>query len=376
MWAAIGVTLAAIGALYAIAGWWLAWRWHENAASMAPSWHPAVSVLKPLCGAEPGLSESLRSFLRLPYRDLQMVFGARDAVDPALTVVAELRREFPDRDIELVVDPRQHGDNPKTSNLINMLARARHPVLVISDSDVRVGERYLAAVLQALAPEDVGAVTCLYRGRPGKGLASRLAALFINDWYFAAILISHALGDRKFASGATIALRRRTLDAIGGLAPIANHLADDWALGDRVRSAGLRTELAQCVVETEIADAPFSAHAARELRWMRTIRTIAPLGYAFMGLSFALPVALVGLALAPASPWALALAAVASIGRIGLHLLQRARMKAPMGYDLALIPLRDALLAAIWIAGFLGRSVSWRGRRYRVSRGGRLTARD
>jgi ceramide glucosyltransferase len=369
--AAAGLALTVVAALYSGAAWLLLRRWRE-AAPRAAAWRPPVTVLKPLCGAEPQLAECLRSLARQSYPGLQIVFGVRDASDPAVAVVEQLRREFAALDIELIVDGRVHGENLKASNLINMLPRARHPVVVISDSDVRVGPGYLEAVTAALAPADVGAVTCLYRGRAGAGLWSRLAALFINDWYFPAVLISQALGDRSFASGVTIALRRQTLDSIGGLQVIADHLADDWLIFEHVRRLGLKTVLSPFVVETEVVDESLRAHASRELRWMRTIRTVAPLGYAFMGLSIAVPLAALGVLLAWPSPAALVLGALALVSRVGIHLEQRRRAGARLGYDLILIPLRDGLLLVEWIAGFLGRGVSWRGRRYRVLSGGAL----
>jgi ceramide glucosyltransferase len=369
---AIGLILTAIAAVYSSAAWLLLRRWRE--VPPAPgSWRPPVTVLKPLCGAEAQLAECLRSFARQSYPGLQLVFGVREATDPAVAVVEQLRREFPALEVELVIDARLHGENLKASNLINMLARARHPVVIISDSDVRVQPGYLDAVLAALAPPDVGAVTCLYRGRPGAGLWSRLAALFINDWFFPAVLVSQALGDRSFGSGVTIALRRQTLEAIGGLQVIADHLADDWLICAHVRRLGLKTVLSPVVVETESSDEGLRAHASRELRWMRTIRTVAPLGYAFMGLSIYLPVGLLGVLLAWPSPWALALATLTLVSRVGIHLEQRRRAGARLGYDLVLIPVRDVLILAGWIAGFLGRGVSWRGRRYRVRSGGGLS---
>jgi ceramide glucosyltransferase len=368
---AAGLVLTAAAALYSSLAWLLLRRWHE--APPAAAWRPPVTVLKPLCGAEEQLTDCLRSLARQSYPDLQIVFGVREASDPAIAVVEQLRREFPALDVDLVVDGRLHGENLKATNLINMLPRARHPVLVISDSDVRVGPGYLDAVVTALAPPDVGAVTCLYRGRARSGLRSRLAALFINDWYFPAVLVSQALGDRSFASGVTIALRRQTLEAIGGLQVIADHLADDWLICRHVRRLGLKTVLSPFVVETDVADESLRAHAARELRWMRTIRTVAPFGYTFMGLSIFLPFALLGVLLAWPSPWALVLGALTLLNRVGIHLEQRRRGAAGLGYDSLLIPFRDGLLVAVWIAGFLGRGITWRGRRYRVRSGGALS---
>jgi ceramide glucosyltransferase len=301
------------------------------------------------------------------------VFGVRDAADPAIEVVRQLQREFPELDVALVVDTRIYGENLKISNLINMLPSARHSILIISDSDVRVSPGYLDAVVSALMPSDVGVVTCLYRGRPGHGLLSRLAALFINDWYFPAVVVSKALGDASFVSGVTIALRRRTLEAIGGLQVMANHLADDWLIGERVRRLGLRTVLSPVVVETEVADESFRAHANRELRWMRTIRTVAPVGYAFMCISIFLPLALFGALLAWPSMWALAPVGLTLANRLAIHREQRRRGAARLGYDWLLIPLRDGLLFAAWVAGFLGRGITWRGRRFRVRSGGALS---
>jgi len=368
--AAVALFLTAFAALYSSAAWLLVRRWRGD-ATQPPLWRPAVTVLKPLCGAEPQLLDCLRSLARQSY-PLQIVFGVRESSDPAIGVVEQLRQEFPAVDIELVVDGRLHGENLKASNLINMLPLARHPVLVISDSDVRVATGYLDAVVAALAPAQVGAVTCLYRGRPGFGLWSRVAALFINDWYFPAVLVSQALGDHSFASGVTIAMKRETLEAIGGLKVIADHLADDWLICEHVRRLGKKTVLSRFVVETDVAEEGFRAHANRELRWMRTIRTVAPLGYAFLGLSFALPVALLGLLLAWPSPWAAALAALTLVNRVGIHWEQRCGAAAQLRYDWTLIPFRDGLLLAVWVAGFLGRAVTWWGRRYRVRSGGAL----
>lgn len=374
--ATAGLALSAVAAAYSTLAAALVLRRRESADGAADTGvddGPPVSILKPLCGAEPRLLESLRSFCRLDYPALQLVFGVREADDPAIEVVRQLQREFPARDIALVVDPRVHGENLKASNMINMLPRARHDIVVISDSDVDAAAGYLRVVVRALLAPGVGSVTCLYRGRAGAGLWSRVAAMFINDWYFPAILVSQVLGDRSFASGVTIALRRQTLERLGGLQVLADHLADDWLLCEHVRRLGLKTVLAPVVLQTGVAEDGFGAHASRELRWMRTIRTIAPLGYSFMGVSIVLPFAVLGALLAWPSPWGWVPAALTLANRMAIHLEQRRRSAARVGYDWLLIPLRDGLLLAVWVAGFLGKEISWRGRRYRVGSGGALS---
>jgi ceramide glucosyltransferase len=382
-----GVLVTAVAAVYSTFTAFLLLRWRPIATEQR---RPAgralagVSILKPLCGAEPHLLDCLRSFAGLEYPQLQIVFGVRDADDPAIAAVHQLRAEFPDLDIVLVVDSRVHGANLKVSNLINMLPQARHPVIIISDSDVMVGADYLDSVLRALAPADVGLVTCLYQGRPGPGLWARVAALLVNDWFFPAVLVSRALGDPSFCSGVTIALRRSTIDNFGGFEAAADHVADDWLVGEKVRGLGLKTELASCTVQTEFAEEGFRPHALRELRWARTIRTIRPASYAFMGVTLGFPVALIGAGMTLASDrpasvlagQAFALAAWTLVCRVVIHWVQCRRAGGGLGYDLPLILLRDGLLLVVWVAGFFGRTITWRGRRYWVRSDGALSVRN
>ena len=176
-----GAAVALIAGAYSTGAALLLRRFRETAAAPGLE-RQAVSILKPLCGAEPHLLEGLHSFARQDYPQLQIVFGVRDAADPAIEVVRQLQREFPDLDATLVVDPRVHGVNLKASNLINMLPSARHPIVVISDSDVRVGPGYLDTVMLALAPSSVGAVTCLYRGRAGRSEERRVGKECRSRW--------------------------------------------------------------------------------------------------------------------------------------------------------------------------------------------------
>src|ERR1700722_12311147 len=189
----------------------LVWRLraHRPAAASLPA--RPVTILKPLCGAEPGLYQHLRSFCRQDYPEFQLVFGVSDPADPALAVVERLAGEFPLLRIDVVVNPQQHGSNRKNSNLINMLARARYDVLAIADSDTWVGSDYLAVVTAQLLDQNVGLVTCLYRDVPTGGIWSRLGAMYINDWYAPSVLLAWLFGYQGYVSGQTICLRRDTL---------------------------------------------------------------------------------------------------------------------------------------------------------------------
>src|SRR6185437_10708189 len=211
--------------------------------SGAPAKLPPVTVLKPLCGAEPGLYDHLRSFCLQDYPEFQIVFGVGEADDPAIEVAGRLRAQFPKLAIDVVVDPRQHGHNRKISSLINMLKHARHDVLVMADSDAFVGRDYRTSVTAPLLDKKVGLVTCLYHGEPTHLVWSRLGAMYINEWYMPSVLLAWLFGHENYVSGQTLCLRRDTLQAIGGLLGIVNHLADDYELGQLVRRLGLRIVL-------------------------------------------------------------------------------------------------------------------------------------
>jgi ceramide glucosyltransferase len=320
-----------------------------------------VSVLKPLHGAEPRLYQNLRGFCVQDHGPYQLVFGVRAPDDPAIAVVQRLRAEFPQLPIALVIDSRTHGSNPKVSNLINMLPHALHDRLVLADSDISVPVDYLARVTAALIEPDVGVVTCLYRGRPQNGLWSRLGCLFIDDWFIPSVRLAHAFGSTRFAFGSTIALRRDALVAIGGFEALKDVLADDFWLGELTRRQRLRTVLSDLVVGTDVVESQFSSLWLHELRWLRTIRAIAPVGFAMTWVCFTLPVVLLGLAMAPGLLNA-ALALLGSVARLLLHLLQRRREdeRAPLA-DVVLIPLRDGLLLLEWLVALTGWRVQWRG---------------
>jgi ceramide glucosyltransferase len=319
-----------------------------------------VSVLKPLCGAEPHLYDNLRSFFAQAHPAFQLVFGVREADDPAIAVVRRLQAEFPAVDAALVVDPRVHGANLKVSNLINLLPAARHDWLVLADSDIGVAPDYLEHVSAPLAEADVGVVTCLYRGIPRSGFWSRLGALFIDDWFAPSVQVSNAFGSTRFAFGSTIALRRETLQAAGSFESLRDVLADDFWLGEFTRRRGLRTVLSHVVVTTDVIEKSLAQLWRHELRWLRTTRAAEPTGFAFVFITFTFPVLLAGLALAR-TELALALTVLGAAARLVLHYLQRQwRLDPSPKYEILMLPLRDSLMLATWAAAMAGSRVQWR----------------
>jgi ceramide glucosyltransferase len=372
----LGTLLAAAALGYAVTAWLAVRLWRNSGAEPKLGRGPApppclapVTVLKPLCGAEPGLDDSLRSLCEQDYAaGMQIVCGVQHPADPALAVLAPLKRDYPRLELTVVVDPSRHGASAKVSNLINMMRAARHDWLVLADSDVRVPPGWLAAVAAPLADPQVGIVTCPYRGVPRPGLWSLLGALFINDWFIPSVRVAALFGSRAFAFGATIALRREALDAIGGFPAIADQLADDYRLGELTRRRGLRTVLSEVVVDTWVDERSFGQLAQHGLRWLRTIRVVRPGGYALSAVTFSLPLAALGCILAGATPATLCLLAATLALRLMLHATVRdpARSRS----RLWAIPLADALGFALWCGAFVTREVQWRQGRYRVARDG------
>ena len=245
-----------------------------------PAEQAPVSILKPLHGAEPGLYENLRSFVEQDYPTLQIVLGVNNPEDSALVDARALIRNFPRQDIAVIVDRRIRGTNQKVSNLENMLPAARHDILVLADSDMRVDPRYLAAVTAPLDDPRTGVVTCLYKGATAGGLWSDLGALQINFGFLLNAIFADALRIGGGCFGATIALRRTILDRIGGFSSLRDELADDRRIGDAVRAQRLMVVLSPYLVEAQVYEPSFLALWHHELRWARTVRALAPAGFA------------------------------------------------------------------------------------------------
>jgi ceramide glucosyltransferase len=365
-----GFSLTALAAV-------LLWRNQRRRPCSNTELRPPCTLLKPLCGAEPDLYTQLHSFCKQDYPDFQVVFGVRDPTDPALAVVERLIAEFPCLPIDVVINPQQHGDNYKISNIINMLERARHDVLVIADSDAMVGPDYLGVVTAPLFEPGVGLVTCIYHSVPTETIWSRLGAMYVNEWFVPSVLLARLFGHRQYASGQTLCLRRDTLQAIGGLREIANHIADDFRLGELVRGLGQRIELSDYEVEVKHHEPSANDLVRHELRWMRTLRVVTPRSFRAMFFSFSLPLAVLGLLLASlgangANQIAWLLFAVSAAARLSLHMVHRLRRGKPIWADLWLLPARDALLSWVWWRSFTNSSITWRGNEFDVDAHGMM----
>lgn len=366
--------IAGGGALCALA-YYLVCLWSALAVlrqkePVAPGPLPPVSILKPLRGPDPELDAALRSHCVQDYPEYEVLLGVSDAADPAVPVAEQLAREFPGR-VRLLVCPQALGANRKVSNLIQMLAQARHGHVLINDSDIRVSPDYLRRVFTHFEDPAVGMVTSLYRGRAGATLGSRLEALGISTDFIPGVLAARQLEGVRFGLGCTLAVSRQALDAIGGLHLIVDYLADDYELGYRIWKSGLGVALSKVVVETQVPSYSLGRFFQHQLRWARAVRHARPASYFGMALSFGQTWSLAALVLSRFAPWAWSL--------LGATVLLRWLMALVVGVGVLddrqilraflLIPLRDFLSVLVWLGSYAGRRIHWRGDDFILEKG-------
>ncbi|HET9392392.1 MAG TPA: bacteriohopanetetrol glucosamine biosynthesis glycosyltransferase HpnI [Candidatus Rubrimentiphilum sp.] len=370
--AATALALTAAGLAYSVAEIAGMRRFRRRSPPAPPASLPPITILKPLHGGEPQLYENLRSFCEQTYPQYQVIFGARDPLDPALDVARRLVQEFPERDLCVVASSGVRTPNPKIGNLLGMIGSAKHDVLVIADSDIRVGTEYLRAVASAFRDPCVGAATCLYGGVPLDGIAPQLGATIVNEHFMASVLVALMIEPLAYTFGATMAVRREALERIGGLAALGGFIGDDFMLGKLVSEAGYEIALCPYVVRMTVADPDVRTLWLHHLRWQRTVRASRPRGFAGSLVTYVLPLACIS-ALLNRSP---ILAGATLAGAVTLRVIvhDEARKTFAPETHLApwLIPAADALVFATWIAAFFGSDVTWRGDRYEIQDGGHL----
>jgi ceramide glucosyltransferase len=358
------VAAATIGCVYTVIAAALSLRFGQSYRQADDQSQTSITILKPLCGREPDLFARLTAFGHQRYdAPVQIVFGSQNRSDPAIDTVKGLQAARPDLAIDLAVDPRAYGTNRKVSNLINMAPLARNDVIVLSDSDIEVGPNYLSDVAAELQKPGIGAVTCLYHGVAGGGLWSRLSAMSINTYFLPNVVLARSLGLAQPCFGATIALRRETLEDIGGFNAFADCLADDYAVGEAVREAGYDVAIPPFSVGHVCFERTASELLRHQMRQSCTIRSIDPAGYAGAMITHPFALALIGALLG--SPLGLLVAALAVVCRTALTVAIERAFDLPR-HQYWLIPFRDLIAFTTFVSGFFGTTVSWRGSRYRV----------
>ena len=372
------------------------------------SFAPAITLLKPLKGCDEFTADCLRSWFEQDYRGpVQILFGVADEHDPVCLVVRDLLKKFPDADAELVITHEAAGPNAKVGKLVELMRRAKHQHLAVSDADVRVTKDFFTSAVAPLRDPATGLVNCFYRLANPVTPAMRWEAVAVNADFWSQVLQSNAIKPQDFALGAVMLTRRELLVKIGGFESLLDYLADDYQLGHKIAATGARIALSPVVVECWDRPMNFRAVWNHQLRWARTIRVSQPWPYFFSLVNhvtlwaalLALFGDLGGFALVPDSllysvaflpkqqaalgrfqvPWVLVVLTVVLLTRaLVVNLLQQrlTRQKRGALQEWWLVLAKDFLQSALWAVSFLGNTVTWRGKKYHLDGGGRLIPQD
>jgi ceramide glucosyltransferase len=334
----------------------------------AGNFTPPVSILKPVRGLDRDAYENFASFARQDYPEFEILFNVADDHDPAIPVIQKLITDFPLVPIRLFTGCEQLGTCQKVNKLVRLAGNARHDLLVISDSDIRVDPDYLRAVSAPFQDPAVGLVTCLYRGLTPASLAAELEAIGISSDFDAGVLSAWQLGDIDFALGATMATTKARVAAIGGWRALVNFFCDDYELGNRIARSGYRVELSPYPVCTVFSSQTLGESFRHQVRWNLSLRYSRPLGHFGLIVTHGLPWAILAAAIAPS--------AAISVAYLVAYLLFRSLMAWTVGVRgvgdqllrrrMWLLPIRDVFAFAVWVASFFHNRIEWRGSHYTI----------
>ena len=366
----VAAALLAGSLVYSVMAIVAAWRYLSVRPPPLNSREP-ISILKPLAGLDLDLETNLRTYFEQDYQDFEILFAARQANDPALSIVEKLRKNYPRVPCRVFVTGEPPYANAKVYSLDRMVRESANDLVVMSDSDVRVTPSLLRTVAAEFQDPKLGVATCPYRAVAGMSFWSRLEAIGMNTEFLAGVLVAWLIGEMDFALGPTLAARREVIEAMGGFADLGHYLAEDFVIGNRAPRLGYRVVLSSCVIEHRIGSQTFKGNLQHRLRWARSTRRSRPAGYWGEIFTNPLPLALL-LGLAAPKLWPLlvatiffrALAAWSTANWVLHDPLTRRRWW--------LVPIQDLMSFLVWVAGFFGNTIDWRGRRYKLLRDGRF----
>jgi len=327
-----------------------------------------ISILKPLSGLDLGLETNLRTFFQQDYPAFEILFAVRSESDPAVEVVRRLQHEYSNVPSRLLIIGEPPYPNAKVFSLDRMLTAAANDLVVMSDSDIRVTATLLKTIAAEFQDELLGVATCPYRAVPGPSLWSRLEATGMNTDFWGSALVARMLEGMRFAVGPTIAARRRALLSIGGFERVKDYLAEDFVIGKFAAEAGHGVILSSYVIEHHIGSASLAENIRHRLRWGRSTRRSRPAGY--LGQLFTMPLPLALLVFAATPAWWPLLPVTMMVRALAAYAVSALVLRTRITWFL--LPVEDLMGFCFWVAGFFGNTISWRGRRYRLSSDGRF----
>ena len=372
-------TIYCVMAIWAAVRFGLRKRSEERAEA---AFLPALSVLKPLHGTEPGLEQNIETFFQQEYPKFELLFCARHDSDEGLRVARQVGERYPQVEAHYVTcgEPTPKFHNAKVYSLAKLNSVAKNELLITSDADVRVRTDYLLRMVQYLKNPQIGLASCVYLGTTDRGaeagFSSQLDAVGKSVEMTSGVLVADMLEGTKFALGATMAVRKESFQKAGGFEELGQFYADDFVLGNRLAAQGVGVKMATHVIRLMVQDTPFWLSFRNQLRWMQSTRRSRPLGHLGSGLTFAMPFGVLGLI------WGL-LSGHALVGVVWLaamvlnRWLQAAAVLQAMGDDdwmrgMLLYPLRDLLGSVLWLGSYGGDKFYYRGKTYTLKDGGRV----
>jgi len=330
-------------------------------------WTPGVSIIKPLAGLDARLEENLESFFRLDYPSYEIIFSFASSTDPAFAVARRVADRHPAIPSVFVVDGREPGRNSKVNRLVSGLRVARNRLYLFSDGDVRAAGDFLSRAVSAFSDPTVGLVSHLFCGSGTTSLGSRLEALYLEGVLGPGTVGITRILRKPCVVGKAILVSRRALNAIGGMTPLRDHLAEDFLLGRLVAGAGYRVVLSENEIQTELGSKSLRSVWDRHRRWAIMRRRLGGFSYGAEALASPVTFAAGAVIAARGSPAVSAAALILWLVRIGLEVAGwRRGTRAPKATDLLLLPLRDLAVAALFWAGLTGSETRWRGRAMRI----------
>ena len=338
---------------------------------------PPVTIFKPVHGMEEQLAANLESFFRQDYPDYEVIFGARDADNPAIKIAEEVRARYPHVPSRVILSGPPVWPSAKVYSLDKMIAASSRSYFIISDSDVQVAPDFLRNTIPPLLDASVGLVTCMYRGIPASDFWSSLEALGLSVEMSSGVMVADMMEGMRFALGPAMAARRDAIDAIGGIAAVADYYSDDFELGNRIWAKNYKVILSHHIVRNVLTSRSLVRTLGDQLRWMKSTRYSRPAGHAGTGLTYAMPFGILGLIAAGAlGHWTV------GIGLFAMACLNRAIQSIVVGWTVVrdpravrfcwLYPLRDLFGFAAWAISYTSRDFYWRGETYRFGKGGRI----
>ena len=364
------------GSVYSILSVWTIIRFFTSSRSdlkVTGEFKPPVTVLKPVKGLEKDLKLNLRTIGIQDYPKYQVVYSVQDTKDPALPIVQEIQEELGSERISVVISTVQAGANGKVNNLLGAIEEARHDIIIISDSDTHLRPDYLESLVAPLSNPDVGCVCTLFKLTRAERWFEKMELLTINGDFIPSVIFAQVTGASNACLGPSIAIRKSTLQELGGLESLADYLVEDYELGRRVWTSGKKMVILPYVIDAVVDLKGWRQWWNHQVYWEQNTYLARPGAFIATILIRAVPFALLFAMVRVGDPLGLSVLAGAIAVRLLTAGITSLGLRDGEGLrSLYLLPLRDIVGLIFWLLAFTQRTVVWRGVEFRLTSNGKM----